>query len=305
MQEMRQDRGTLALINRSWTLAWIGWLAVGLVGCSLAAPTPTAIPRAPLAGDEVTAQDGSVLVYVPGATFHMGSALNDLRAFPNEKPRHMVTVDRFWMGRFEVANEQFARFVEAGGYGAAGRRYWSEQGWQWREAHGVAEPLHWRDPRFNQPQQPVVGVSWYEAEAYARWAELRLPTEAEWEYAARGGLAGRGYALAGSDDASAVAWYYANASQTQPVGQKQANELGLYDMSGNVWEWCTDWFGMYPQAPVVNPVGPSSGEWKVMRGGSWVGFIPDLRPADRDMGAPDFRHYAVGFRVAGSADPHP
>jgi len=125
-----------------------------------------------------------------------------------------------------------------------------------------------------------------------------LPTEAEWEFAARGGNNSRGYKYAGSNTIGDVAWYYGNSSsKTQPVGQKRPNELGLYDMSGNVWEWCSDWYGSYSSAGQTNPQGPSSGSDRVLRGGSWCILAQNCRVSFRSFSAPDYRYYRIGFRL--------
>jgi formylglycine-generating enzyme len=123
---------------------------------------------------------------------------------------------------------------------------------------------------------PVVWVTWYGANQYAKWAGGRLPTEVEWEYAARGGVKSQGYVYSGSNNLDEVAWYNVNSGgHLNPVGQKKANELGLYDMTGNVWEWCQDWYdeNYYDISPSVNPKGPESGTDRVLRGASW-GDLP-------------------------------
>jgi formylglycine-generating enzyme required for sulfatase activity len=242
---------------------------------------------------------GITLVYVPGGEFTMGSSDDDNMAFDDEKPAHPVYVDGYWVGQTEVTNAQFGRFMEAGGYSK--REYWTEEGWQWREDMGIAQPWSWEDRALNGPQQPVVGVSWYEAAAFAAWAGGRLPTEAQWEYAARGGPLSKGYRYPGSDDADEVAWYYELSAETShPVGSKGPNELGLYDMSGNAYEWCADWYDeqYYTELPRDNPQGPETGEDRVFRGGSYKSSRSTARCAYRVDSNPFDRMYSSGgFRV--------
>jgi len=154
---------------------------------------------------------------------------------------------------------------------------------------------------------PVVGVSWDDATAYCQWLSertgrnYRLPTEAEWEYAARGGRDSKGYTYAGGDDLDAVAWYYGNANgKTHPVAQKQANELGLYDMSGNVYEWVQDcWHDSYAGAPKDGSAWTSGDcDRRVLRGGSWSFINLICRVAFRFWYFPDFRYLNFGFRLA-------
>lgn len=128
---------------------------------------------------------------------------------------------------------------------------------------------------------------------------FRLPTEAEWEYAARGGNKSKGYKYSGSNDIGSVAWYYDNSSsKTHTVATKAPNELGLYDMSGNVWEWCSDWYGDYSNGLQTNPKGPSSGSYRVIRGGSWDDIAGDWRVSDRYFNDPDGRVNGLGLRLA-------
>ena len=128
---------------------------------------------------------------------------------------------------------------------------------------------------------------------------FRLPTEAEWEFAARGGNRSQDYKYAGGNTLGSVAWYADNpGSETHPVGQKQANELGLHDMSGNVWEWCSDWFGSYTSSSQTNPQGPSSGSHRVYRGGSWIDAAWGCRVSRRSDNAPDDRFNVLGLRLA-------
>jgi len=146
---------------------------------------------------------------------------------------------------------------------------------------------------------PVENVSWNDAMEYAKKVGKRLPTEAEWEYAARGGNQSRGYTYSGSNDLNSVGWYDGNSgSKTHPVAQKQPNELGLYDMSGNVWEWCADRYGenYYNQSPGSNPTGPASGSSRVLRGGSWFNSGGGCRVSNRGRDDPSCRDSYSGFR---------
>ncbi len=177
---------------------------------------------------------------------------------------------------------------------------------------------------------PVIHVSWNDAVAFCNWLSekeglqkaysgsgssircdfnangYRLPTEAEWEYAARGGNTSKGYKYSGSNDLDAVGWYgaYNNDGNrtreegTSPVGKKQPNELGIYDMSGNVWEWCWDWKGEYSSSNQTDPRGPNSGSYRVLRGGSWSLNPEYCRVAPRDFSDPAYRSINVGFRLA-------
>lgn len=149
---------------------------------------------------------------------------------------------------------------------------------------------------------PVEDVSWDDIQTFlTKLNELTgkkyaLPTEAQWEYAARGGVKSKGYKYSGSNIIGDVAWYYYNSSSTYPVGTKQPNELGLYDMSGNVWEWCSDWYSFYSSESQSNPTGPSMGSIRVIRGGSWGNYAWRCRVPYRGNSLPDDR-FTCGFRV--------
>jgi formylglycine-generating enzyme required for sulfatase activity len=229
----------------------------------------------------LTPTDG--MVWVEGGWFDMGS--NDGESY--EKPVHRVYVDGFYMDKYEVTVAKFKQFVDATGYKTdaekgKGSYFWT--GSTWEQQSGV----DWRDDVQGKIQtdmnHPVNHISWNDAHAYAQWAGKRLPTEAEWEYAARGGNKSRGYIYSGGNSIDEVAWFGGNAGfRTHPIGEKKPNELGIYDMSGNVWEWCQDWWGenYYLNSPEQNPQGPSSGTYRVLRGGSWYYTPKDERSAHR------------------------
>ncbi|MCC7503672.1 MAG: formylglycine-generating enzyme family protein [Saprospiraceae bacterium] len=234
----------------------------------------------------------------------------------DEKPPHPVTLSDFSLSRTEVTNEQYAAFlndygsttVKSGPY--KGETMIVEHDW------GIRFPdqkgLGGYAPQQGYDNHPVVYVSWYGASEYCRWLSertgqnYRLPTEAEWEYAARGGQKAdpkRMFLYAGSDNLDEVAWYDDNSgNQTHPAAQKKPNALGLYDMSGNVWEWCSDWYGSdYYQTiakGVRNPTGPDSGGDRVIRGGGWIGTPRNCRAAFRGHDGPASRSSDVGFRLA-------
>ena len=166
--------------------------------------------------------------------------------------------------------------------------------------------------KFTGDNNPVEQVSWNEVQEFITklnaqtGKRFRLPTEAEGEYAARGGNQSKGYKYSGSNSISEVAWYTDNSnSKTHPVGQKTPNELGIYDMSGNVWEWCQDWYGSYSSSSQTNPTGPSSGSYRVLRGGCWYTFAGICRVSNLTYYNPDYRSDYFGFRLALSADNKP
>ncbi len=219
------------------------------------------------------------MVFVEGGTFQMGSNISDVnsaRGDSDEKPVHTVTVSSFYMDKTEVTQAEYRKVMG-------------------------------KNPSWFSgcDDCPLENVSWYDANEYAKKVGKRLPTEAEWEYAARGGNKSKGYTYSGSNGIDAVGWYGRNSnSKTHPVTQKQPNELGLYDMSGNVWEWCSDWYSdsYYRSSPKNDPQGPNSGSRRVLRGGSWANFDYDCRVAFRYGSYPDNRYYYGGFRLVLSQD---
>ena len=215
------------------------------------------------------------MIYVAGGTFNMGA--DDSDAYDSEKPVHSVTVSSFSIGKYEVTQKL------------------------WKAVMGT------NPSDFKGDNLPVENVSWNDVQEFIRklnaktGKHYRLPAEAEWEYAARGGNRSRGYKYSGSDNLSSVAWYNENSgSKTHPVGTKSSNELGIYDMTGNVWEWCLDWYdsSYYSSSPSTNPAGPATGSYRVFRGGSWDDFARVCRVYSRSGSTPGGRHNFLGFRLA-------
>ena len=244
-------------------------------------------------------------VLVEGGTFTMGDTWRD--GYNDEKPTHKVTFTyNFYIGKYETTFDEYDAFCEA-----TGRSKPSDSG-------GGRGTL------------PVINVSWNDAIAYCNWLSekeklpkaydnngnlldkdgkvttdpskvigYRLPTEAEWEYAARGGNKSKGYKYSGSDTVGDVAWYDPNSGgMTQEVGGKAPNELGIYDMSGNVYEWCSDCYGGYSSSAQTNPYNSTAVSGRVFRGGSWFDYATDTRVAFRNFGTPASTYYDLGFRIA-------
>jgi formylglycine-generating enzyme required for sulfatase activity len=253
---------------------------------------------------------GIDLVYVRGGSFEMGSEKGE----SDEKPMHSITLSNYFIGKYEVTVGQFRKFIAATGYKTSadingGSYLWN--GSQWKLQPGINweyDALGFKRPE-TEENHPVIHVSWTDALEYTKWLSsvtgkaFRLPTEAEWEFAARGGMSSNGYTFAGSNDINQVAWSLDNKSnQTFPVGKKQPNELGIYDMTGNVWEWCNDWYDAdyYAKSPSTNPQGSKSGLFKVIRGGSWGGLSNFNRVTFRYRYFPGNRGKFNGFRIAAS-----
>ena len=218
------------------------------------------------------------MVYVSGGMFTMGATSEQGSDAENdEKPAHNVTLSGYYIGKYEVTQEL------------------------WEAVMG-SNPSY-----FKGDNLPVERVSWNDVQEFLRklnamtGKRYRLPTEAEWEFAARGGNSSRGYKYSGGNSLGSVAWYYDNSgSRTHAVGTKSPNELGIYDMSGNVLEWCQDWYNSsyYGSSPRTNPQGPNSGSYRVNRGGSWSDFARFCRVSYRLFNTPGYRCHNLGFRLA-------
>ncbi len=245
-------------------------------------------------------KDWSEFIEIPGGSFTVGS--ND--GTGDEKPGHAVYLDTYYIGKYEVTNRQYKNFCNA-----TGRSYPDDADFE-----GMSNYFT------NYPDYPVVCVSWDDANAYCGWAGVRLPTEAEWEKAARGtdgrkfpwgndepgdgGFVRSNYADKNSD----VSWSDKNIDDgyegAAPVGnyREGRSPYGCYDMAGNVWEWCSDWYdeNYYRRSPERNPRNLSAGVNRVFRGGSWFNDVGDLRCAHRDGTTPSSRYNNLGFRVASS-----
>lgn len=250
-------------------------------------------------------------VLIPPGTFIMGSPAGDLHRYDTEQ-EHPVTITMpYYLAAREVTRAQFARFVEATDY----RTDAEQAGWAhaWTgSAWDRVEGASWRSPGFEQgDDDPVVVVSWHDAIAFCVWLSrrtrrtVRLPTEAEWEHACRAGSTTRFWYGDDLDysELDRYAWYGWNTwdvGEKYPhrVGQKEPNPWGLYDMRGNVWEWCADRYGRYPTTRQTDPMGPSTGEDRVVRGGSWITSPWYCRSALRKHLAPQDRDLDVGFRCA-------
>ena len=259
---------------------------------------------------------GLSMVYTNGGTFTMGN--ND--AFLSDEEPHTVTVNNFAISTTEITNAQYCKFLNERGNKVEG-------GDNWIDVEALGSQIENRNGKFytknGKENYPVVNVTWFGANAYCKWAGGRLPTEAEWEFAAR---AGENFTYAGSNDIESVAWYVTNTVslenddffdddffdddntndddffddvKTQPVGQKSPNAYGLYDMSGNVWEWCSDWYNFYyyDDSPQNNPLGPSDGIGRVIRGGSWGNLPFNLTCTKRFYEVDSFGNGNTGFRL--------
>lgn len=332
-------------MSRHLSLSFLVTALFLVASCRRAAPE-TPVTRSP---------DGT-MVWIPAGTFEMGS----LEDGPDAQPVHRVRLKGYWMDRTEVTNAQFASFVAATGYVTVAEREPDPKDFPGvppaelcagsivftppSQPVALDDPLGWwtyrRDAHWRQPEgpgstiegrenHPVVHVAWEDASAYAQWAGKRLPTEAEWEYAARGGLAGQPYVWGNThpstDDRAANIWqgrfphwnaHTDGAERTAAVGSYSANGYGLFDMAGNVWEWCADWYSpdYYARSPSENPPGPPASHdpqepgvpKRVQRGGSFLcsdDYCVRYRVGARGKGAVDTGAMHLGFRCVSDAPP--
>ena len=215
------------------------------------------------------------MVAVQGGTFTMGCTGEQEDCDNDEKPTFQVTLSDYYIGKFEVTQAQWQAIM---GSNPSYFKYCPDC------------PLE--RARLNKVQKFIERLNELTGKRY------RLPTEAEWEYAARGGSSSKGYLYAGGSKIDEVAWFrYNSGDKTHPVGGKKPNELGLYDMSGNVYEWCSDRRGSYTSGTKSNPTGPASGYYRVIRGGSWVESAGGCRVSNRFINAPGYRNWGLGFRL--------
>jgi formylglycine-generating enzyme required for sulfatase activity len=214
------------------------------------------------------------MVLVVGGKYQMG----DDQGYEMEMPLHQVIIKSFYIDKYEVTVKEYQHFCKE-----THRAMPTEPTWGWHDNF------------------PISNVSWDDAASYAAWVGKRLPTEAEWEYAARGGVLSNGFKYSGGDIIDSVAWYDENSNNSvHPVGTKKSNELKLFDMTGNVVEWCADKYDgdYYRVSPKENPQGPEVGSDRVLRGGSYIGDIDDCRIAKRFSRKPDISLFSFGFRCA-------
>ncbi len=250
-------------------------------GVSLAAAQPSDAPQ------EIAAKDGAAMVLVPAGEFWMG--LSEGEGLDDEQPRHKVYLDAYYLDKYEVTTERYAKFLEFAG-------------WQ--------KPLNWSMVKFPEhATRPVIGVSWADADAYCRISGRRLPTEAEWEKAARG-TAERRFPWGDKRPQPAIALFGQMTKFSydilKPVGSypEGVGPYGAFDLGGNVAEWVQDWYDgeYYRESPEKNPQGPRNGQYKMVRGGSWSDMPVYLMAAGRTSKLPpDTRNAFIGFRCAQSA----
>ena len=247
------------------------------------------------------------MVPIKGGTFTMGATAEQGDDYnEDEQPAHEVTVSDFYIGLTEVLQATWWNVM-----GSNPSHFHYEVPCEApMRGEGKSEYIPY-DGIYEYIDRPVEQVSWYDCQKFIARLNMRtgkhfrLPTEAEWEYAARGGQLGRGYKYAGSDSINDVAWCNPMYYGTATIGSHRANELGLYDMSGNLWEWCQDWYGNYSSTAQNDPTGPATGSNRVLRGGAWNSDASECRVSSRDSKRPDYWQDNVGIRLAYDADDSP
>lgn len=246
-----------------------------------------------------TGQDIKGTVFVVGGTFIMGG--NDSDASNDEKPVHSVTLSSYYIGKYEVTQKEFLEIMGTNPSGVAGDNLPVEKvSWFDAVKYCNAKSKNGGLPvAYNEETGELLDTSGKITTDVTKVAGYRLPTEAEWEFAARGGNQSAGYKYSGSNNAAEVAVF--RVGTTAPAGSKKANELGIYDMSGNVWEWTTDWYKSYTKDNSVNPYISQKSSFRAGRGGSWGDDVPALvRVSDRNFETPTLRSPYLGFRIAKS-----
>ncbi len=242
--------------------------------------------------------DGMEQVFIPGGSFYMGSTFEDSHADTDEFPLHVVNLDGFWMDLNEVTNTMYILFLNDLGNQIEERAYWLDA------ADEDAQVFYWEGEWWVKEgfeTNPVVEVTWFGANAYCRWAGRRLPSEAEWERAARGDDTRR-YPPGERIDCTSANTIECKRNLAVPVGSLPggASPYGVLEMAGNMWEWVADWYGVdyYAAASTLNPVGPVEGEYRVLRGGSFAQDRVHARAANRRHNAPGNSQHDYGFRCA-------
>jgi formylglycine-generating enzyme required for sulfatase activity len=271
--------------------------SVAPIATPIVTPTPLSVD-----GDKFTLDAFAMtFAYVSAGPFTMGSPSGE--GSDDEHPQHEMPVDAFWIGLTEVTNAQYQHFIDAKGYD--NQAWWTVAGWQWRTENTITLPAYWNDEKWNSPNQPVVGVSWYEAKAYVTWlaAEtglaIDLPTEAQWEKAARG-TDGRIYPWGDESPSDQLLNFNSNVGKTVDVGSylDGASPYGALDMAGNVWEWtATKWVGNYDNYATMVDNDKEGDATRALRGGAWYNLAVYVRSAYRRWDYPFFRIDGFGFRL--------
>ena len=258
--------------------------------------TSTSITKQPSTQNSQRHPDELTMVLVRGGTFTMGAPTSDTEAESDERPTHQVILSSFYIGKYEVTQKEWSAMMGSNPSHFKGD-YLPVEGVSWDDIVGtsgnseVINGIRYHEDGFIHKLNEATGK------------KFRLPTEAEWEYAARGGNQSKGYLYSGSNSVKDVAWYSSNSNgRTHEVGTKSSNELGICDMTGNVWEWCSDWYGSYTSATQSNPAGPSAPLAHVLRGGSWKYSAKSGRISSRDDATSAYHDNNLGFRLACSAE---